>query len=186
MSHRRRVDHSLISRSSVLFLFTFLMGASTPLFAKTDFKKELQFAGEPASFSSLAPDKPVALIILKSGDCPVCGGLMMRLATLKSQVKQTGGLVIAVLWDGDSTETIATQKTFQGALLLRATKAFLAQYEFWDGRYRKPIPGVLFLDRCGEPSYIIEGRGSHRGQEWMILKTLEYLADQPSSCGMLL
>jgi hypothetical protein len=186
MSLPRRIEHSSFFRSSVLFLFCFCLAVPAPLFSKTDFKNELRFAGEPIFFSSLAPDKPVALVILKSGDCPICGGLMKRLSKLKSQVAAAGGVVIAILWDGDSTGTFATQKTFQGAVLLLATKAFLLRYEFWDGRHRKPVPGVLFLDRCGEPSFAIEGRSPHRGQEWMILKTLRHLASQPSNCGMLL
>ena len=186
MSLRRRIAHSFVFRSSVLFLFCFCLAGSAPLFAKTETNQELRFAGKPVSFSSLAPDKPVALVILKSSNCPVCAGLMKQLAELKSQVKESGGVVIAVLWDGDSKGTIGTQKTFQGVLLLRATKAFLSQYEFWDGRNRIPVPGVLFLDRCGEPSFAIEGRSPHRGQEWMILKTLQHLASQPSNCGMLL
>jgi len=186
LRRRRRIGQSSPVRSSLLFLFCFCLAVSAPLFAKTNPTNKVRFAGKSVSLSSLAPDKPVALIILKSGDCPVCSGLVKRLAKLKPQVQDTGGAVIAVLWDGDKTGVTATERMFQGSLLVRATKAFLSQFEFWDGRNLQPLPGVLFLDRCGEPSYIIEGRSSARGQELMILKTLEHLADQPSTCGMLL
>lgn len=149
-------------------------------------KSHFLYGGESVALSLFAMDNPVALIVLKGGDCPVCNQLVKDVAHLQSSVPGAKGKAAAVLWKEDPSKLSLKERNFQGIPLFRTSLEFFVEFDFWDIRHRTPVPGVLFLDRCGEPTYIVHGRSQRGSQAVLILKVLAHLAQKPSECGFIL
>ena len=154
--------------------------------AKSLTPSEYSYGGKPLSISSFALDKPVALVILKSAECPVCSRLMGELEQAPFKSRSGHPKIAAVLLDEDVATVPFREKNFLGFPLFRVSKSFLVRYEFWDARRMTSIPGVLFLDRCGKASYTLVGRTHDRSQAILIHKILRNLAGEPSTCGTIL
>ena len=169
------------------WLFVVIIGLLPSVcWAKSLTSSEYFYGGKPLSISSFALDKPVALVILKSAECPVCSRLLGELFQAKLKLRTKNGKIAAVLLDQDVAKVPFREKTFLEFPLFRVSKSFLVRYEFWDARRMSSVPGVLFLDRCGKPSYVIQGRSLGMSQVTLIHKVLRNLADEPSACGMIL
>jgi hypothetical protein len=61
--------------------------------------------------------------------------------------------------------------------------ALLERLGFWWPEMGHPMPGLIFLDRCGDVNRRVFGRRPGSSQDDIVIDILRELAKQPAACG---
>jgi peroxiredoxin len=132
----------------------------------------------------LVGDRPVAVIVVKATDCPVCAAQVASLARRVDDVRATGGDVVALL-AADRADARAWAARTAGPFAVRTVSQprILDDVGLWMRDARQPLPGVVFLDRCGDVRDVVRGRGPGASQDAVVLETLRRLARERTPCA---
>jgi peroxiredoxin len=140
--------------------------------------------GRNVSLREVGAGRPLAVAVIKGEWCPACRTQLEAISAKAEDVRAAGGAVI-----GLSTEDSGTNRKLAKELGLRfdvlgePEAKLLKQLGFWLPEDGHPLPGVLFLDACGDVATAIVGRQPGVDQTRVILETLDRLARQPTRCG---
>jgi peroxiredoxin len=140
--------------------------------------------GKKIALSEVVAGRPTALVIIKGYWCPVCQEQLASSTRQLAKLEAKGAAII-----GLSTEDAGTNRMLMKRLRLdfpiygEPSARLLERLGFWSKKNGHPIPGILFLDRCGDVAYRYFGRWPGRGQDALIEKTLDQLLRAPARCG---
>ncbi len=124
--------------------------------------------GQATSLGRAAAGHRLVVVVMKSGECPVCRGQLQRLRARAEQLARLGATVVglshdgAVAADGDRTGPFG-----DFAVLLDRNREVLRALRLWRPTWRHPVPTLLVFDMCGaERLHVRYGRfpGSGRGR----------------------
>lgn len=140
--------------------------------------------GARISLSDLARGRPVAVVVIKGEWCPACRAQLVELSKRISEVNAAGGEVI-----GLSTEDAGTNRKLARELGLRfdvlgePEAQLLKRLGYWLPEEGHPMPGLIFLDRCGDVASRFVGRRPGADQTELVIKELRRISRLPSGCG---
>ncbi len=123
---------------------------------------------------------PAAVVVMKGTWCGVCVAQLRRLEAQRSALKAIGAEVV-----GLHSEPPAASRKLKGLslpILSARSPGWLRTQNLWLERLGFPMPGIVFLDRCGQISEVVRGRRPGQDQTKLILRTLERLAKAPAGC----
>jgi peroxiredoxin len=143
----------------------------------------LDEAGRPVTLEQLADGKPLAVIVMKGTHCRACRAELRRLEERAAELARLDVRVVAV--SADPPQAHAEMKENLDVRFVTLTDPdgrALKSIEMWMAGPDMPLPGVLFLDRCGDLAGVYRGRRPGRAQTKHILGGLEELAGR-ATCG---
>ncbi|MFW5966788.1 MAG: peroxiredoxin family protein [Persicimonas sp.] len=126
------------------------------------------------ALDEIAPGRPVALVVMKHINCPVCQDQLVELTDRLDQVQRTGGAVYGL----STSEPAANQRLMQEKrlgfpVLTDVDRSLHREVGLWSDERGHAVPGVVFLDEDGQVRDVHRGRYPNQPQEGMILKRLE-------------
>ncbi|MEC9072985.1 MAG: redoxin domain-containing protein [Myxococcota bacterium] len=140
--------------------------------------------GSRTSLAETANGAPLAIVVLKGHWCSVCTDQLESLTRRSREIRRTGGKVV-----GLSTEDAGTNRMLMDRhelnfpILSEPSARLLEQLGFWMPKMGHPMPGLIFLDHCGDFAGSHRGRRPGKSQDELILRTLRELGDRSYSCG---
>jgi peroxiredoxin len=128
--------------------------------------------------------RAAVVIVMKSGSCEVCLAQLRTLSKRRSDIAAIGA-VIAGLNTSSSTMNQRLQRDLNLEILRDPTGETLRSIRLWVPRIAAPLPGVVFINRCGEIEAVMSGRGPGHDDTQTILTTLKQYAAQ-TVCGVVI
>jgi len=140
--------------------------------------------GVELPLSGIAAGKPVAIIVMKGTWCAACVAQLQSLDRKAEAIQQTGGMVAGLTPEIPAKAKAATsQHSLSLTIYADPAQTALIQLGFSQPGQAIPMPGVLFLDKCGEPRSQLLGRQPGASQDQVILETLRTLSTEISECA---
>ena len=133
-----------------------------------------------ASLALASPDaalaqlrgQPVAVVVAKGTWCPVCVDELRRLGHVPT------GAVVGLFAEPEA-KVEAAGASLPVPVVADPDHAWVERHGFTRPGLSHPLPGVLFLDRCGAPAGRLDGRSPGRSQASRIAAVLQALAERP-------
>lgn len=140
--------------------------------------------GERTALSTLAQGRPVAVIVIKGSWCSACRDQLLSLSEMLDEIREAGGDVVGLSTEDAGTNRMIMKDLGLGFPILGEPSArLLERLGMWIRDKGHPMPGVIFLDACGDVAARQLGRRPGVSQDAMILETLRKLAQDGSRCG---
>jgi peroxiredoxin len=163
----------------IVWVGFFLMGAVWSAQGPFFFSSE----GKKVALDAWAGGKPVALVVIKNTDCPVCKRQLLALEKGREAWEKRGAKVAAL-----SHEMVGSLRDYRARLKLEMpvfSDPEMEELKHWQlarPKNQGAIPGVVFFDACGKVAGIIKGRRPSTDHTKIIEKTLEKLVKQGARC----
>lgn len=130
--------------------------------------------GTELALDELAPDRPVAIVVMKGTWCRVCQDQLVELTDRLDEVSHSGGAVFGLSADKpEANQRLMDQRQIGFPVLSDADPSVLCELGLWDDKRDHAIPGVVFVDEDGQIEHVHRGRYPDRPQTQMILERLE-------------
>jgi peroxiredoxin len=140
--------------------------------------------GEKVSLSHMAQGTPLAVVVIKGHWCPVCTDQLKSLSRRSKEVRRTGGTVVGLSTEDAGTNRMLMEKHGLAFPMLGEPSARLLEHlGFWMPEMGHPMPGLIFLDHCGDFAGAKKGRRPGTSQDRLILETLKDLSRRDYACG---
>jgi peroxiredoxin len=140
-------------------------------------------AGRKVSLAQVGRGRPLAVVVIKGEWCPACRGQLEAVSRRINEVKEAGGAVVGLSTEDPGTNRkLSSELALSFEVLSEPEARLLRQLGFWLADEGHPLPGVLFLDACGDVASVILGRQPGVDHTRQILETLERLARAPAQC----
>ncbi len=140
--------------------------------------------GKKVALDDTVAGRPTALLVIKGYWCPVCQKQLRSTEGLHAKLEAKGAAVMGLSTEDAGTNAMLMKKLGLSYPIYGEPSArLLERLGFWSAKNGHPIPGVLFLDRCGDVALRYFGRWPGRGQNDLIERTLEALLAAPARCG---
>lgn len=129
--------------------------------------------GQPTSLAEQAGGEALAVVVIKGTHCRVCLDELVRLKKRADDIAATGGRLVALSADAPEEHAAVIERLdLPFPILTDEGGAVAKTLGFWMKRRGQPLPGVWWLDRCGNVARRYEGRWPGREQTEMILDGL--------------
>lgn len=139
--------------------------------------------GGKISLGDRARGRPLAVVVIKGHWCEACRTQLASLSERIEEIRGSGGEIVAL-----STEDSGTNRAVMKAMGLRfdllgePEARLLEELGFWTRGAEHPVPGLFFLDKCGEVAHRYFGRVPGTSQDELVLSTLRRLAAATARC----
>lgn len=141
-------------------------------------------AGKKVSLREAGAGRPLAVVVIKGEWCPACRTQLEAVSAKLGDIRAAGGGVVGLSTEDSGTNRKLARELNLGFEVLGEPEAkLLKQLGFWLPADGHPLPGVLFLDACGDVAGAIPGRAPGVDQSRTIVETLQRLARAPAKCG---
>lgn len=140
-------------------------------------------AGLKIALSDIAPGRPVVVVVMKATWCPVCIGQLARLSERLGDLDALDAAIVGL--SGEDAETNRKLMDTTGLrfdVLGEPERSVLLELGFGAPGREYLMPGLLFLDRCGDIAARYTGRRPGSEQASLILQTLERLSKENPEC----
>ena len=140
--------------------------------------------GEKISLSHVARGAPLAVVVIKGHWCPVCTDQLESLSRRDREIRRTGGAVVGLsIEDAGTNRMLMDKHNLAFPILGEPSARLLEHLGFWMPKMGHPMPGVIFLDHCGDFAGAKKGRRPGQSQDRLILETLKDLSRRDYACG---
>ena len=140
--------------------------------------------GKAVALSEAVSGRPTALLVIKGYWCPVCQKQLRSTNALRDKLEAKGATVMGLSTEDAGTNAMLMKKLGLSYPIYGEPSArLLERLGFWSPKNGHPVPGILFLDRCGDVALRYFGRWPGRGQNDLIERTLDALLAAPARCG---
>ena len=140
--------------------------------------------GKKVALSDAVEGRPTALLVIKGYWCPVCQKQLRSTDSLRAKLEAKGAAVMGLSTEDAGTNAMLMKKLGLSYPIYGEPAArLLERLGFWSPKNGHPVPGILFLDRCGDVALRYFGRWPGKGQNDLIERTLDSLLAQPARCG---
>lgn len=140
--------------------------------------------GTKVALSDYAAGRPLAVVVVKGHWCKACTDQLSSLSKKLDKVRAAGGDVVGLSTEDAGTNRMIMEKHGLGFPVLgEPSAALLERLGFWWSEMGHPMPGLVFLDRCGNVARRVFGRRPGWSQDDIIIDILLDLAKQPATCG---
>ncbi len=140
--------------------------------------------GTKVALSDYAAGRPLAVVVVKGHWCKACTDQLQSLSKRLKDLRAAGGDVIALSTEDAGTNRMIMRKHgLHFPVLGEPSAALLERLGFWWPEMGHPLPGLIFLDRCGDVSRRVFGRRPGWSQDDLVIDILRELAKQPAACG---
>jgi len=140
--------------------------------------------GARTSLSEAGNGAPLAVVVIKGHWCPVCTDQLESLSQRVREIQRTGGAVVGLSTeDAGTNQMLMDRHELNFPILAEPSARLLEQLGFWLPKMGHPMPGLIFLDHCGDFAGSHRGRRPGTSQDALVLKTLRELAERRYSCG---
>lgn len=136
--------------------------------------------GQEVALDQLAPQRPVALVVIKGPWCQVCQRQLQALSARLSDVQAAGGAVFGLTTASPEAAEALRHKLGLGFPILSDPDHRLhTQVGLWKGcGGGKAVPGIVYLGEDGEVAKVDKGRYPGQPQGDRIIETLSRLSAQ--------
>ena len=140
--------------------------------------------GAKVSLGRMGHGAPLAVVVIKGHWCRVCTDQLESLSHKRREVRRTGGAVVGLSTEDAGTNRMLMDKHGLAFPILGEPSARLLEHlGFWMPKQGHPMPGLIFLDHCGDFAGAHKGRRPGRNQDRFILRTLQELSERDYACG---
>ena len=141
--------------------------------------------GSKVALAGYATGRPLAVVVVKGHWCSVCLKQLRSLSRRLSEVRAAGGEVVGLSTEDAGTNAMLMKKHgLRLPILGEPSAALLERLGFWSPKMGHPIPGLVFLDRCGDVVRRRLGRRPGVSQDQLVIETLRELARAPARCAV--
>ena len=119
--------------------------------------------------------RAIAIIVMKSGDCPVCIDTLRRLSEIRPMIVKGAVLVAPNKAKPTQNAHLRTRQNIPFSVLTDQKGSVLKRFGLSDLGSARPKPGLVFLDPCGRIDEIRIGRRPGQKDEAYILRRLRSL-----------
>jgi peroxiredoxin len=134
----------------------------------------------PTSLAAAADHRTLAVVVMKTGECPVCRGQLAKLAEVRTDIEALSARVVGLT--RDSVGSSASKTAWP--VLRDPDAAAIAKLGLWRPQWRQAMPSIVVFDRCGDERVRLEGRyPGQRGVEAALLRVLQELNAETKPCG---
>tara|TARA_B100001250_G_scaffold173945_1_gene149648 strand:+ start:312 stop:806 length:495 start_codon:yes stop_codon:yes gene_type:complete len=137
--------------------------------------------GRVTDLRSLLKSQAAVVIVMKSGNCPVCIKQLITLSQRRPDLSRLGAVVIGLNLDGPK-QNASLERRLGVKVFGDADGRTLKKLGLWIRTSQSPMPGAVLLNRCGEIEAVFPGRSPGDGRTETILKALRSVAAKPV-CG---
>ena len=164
-----------------------LMTLTVPAYPEAATIKIPRPAGSGTVMSRISSHTPVAVIVMKGHWCEVCVDQLERMAKLHELLRSLKVEVVGLVAEsGDIPDREILNRRKIGLNIFGAAPRALETLGFWLPKQGHPMPGIIFLDRCGRIAATYLGRRADITQERFIIQMLEHLTREKNQCGMMI
>jgi peroxiredoxin len=140
--------------------------------------------GARTSLAEAGGGAPLAVVVVKGHWCPVCTDQLESLSNRLREIRRTGGAVVGLSTEDAGTNQMLMDRHELGFPILSEPSArLLEQLGFWMPKMGHPMPGLIFLDHCGDFAGSYRGRRPGTSQDALIVRTLRELSERSYTCG---
>lgn len=133
--------------------------------------------GDSIALDEIAPERPVAIVVMKGSWCPVCQRQLKRLSKQLRDVQSANAAVVGLTTAVPEQNRRLRQKLgLQFPILSDTSKDFHRRLDMWRDGACHAIPGVVFLDESGDIVKVHRGRYPGKPQDEFVLDTLRKLS----------
>ena len=142
--------------------------------------------GRRQLLSQISPGRPVVVVVMKSPSCPVCLEQLARLARQRRALDKLGATVVGLVAynGGKNLRQLANLKL--GLPIVAMPPPHLARLGMASPTPGQALPGLLFLNSCGQLVEQRLGRAPGHPEDHLIFRLLRAIAAEPSRCGTLI
>lgn len=142
--------------------------------------------GQRRLLSQVSPGRPVVVVVMKSPSCPVCLEQLARLAQQRPAFNKLGATVVGLVafHGGKNLQQLANLKL--GLKVVAMPRPHLARLGMASPTPGQTLPGLLFLNSCGQLVEQRIGRAPGHPEDLLIFRLLKAIAAEPSRCGTLI
>jgi len=134
--------------------------------------------GDRIALDEIAPERSVAVVVMKGTWCPVCQRQLKRLSEQLEQIRETDATVVGLSTaDPETNGKLADKLELRFPILSDASRELHERLEMWSDQNCHAIPGVVFIDESGEIADVHRGRYPGKPQDEFVLDRLESLTD---------
>lgn len=139
---------------------------------------ELQLPdGDSVSLGTIAPERTVAIVVMKGPWCPVCQRQLKRLSNQLHQVQSADAAVVGLTTaQPKRNRKLMEQLDLQFPILSDTSRDLHERLGMWREGSCHAIPGVVFLDESGGITKVHRGRYPGAPQDEFVLDTLRALS----------
>lgn len=151
-----------------------LTSADSPY--RSNYRFELPSA-EKIQMDELAPERPVAIVVMKGTWCSVCRRQLDALSDRLHMATQMGAAIVGLsTGSADTNRHMMRKLNLEFPVLSTTSDQFLRDVRLSRDRSERAIPGVVFLNEQGNIAKVHRGRYPGKPQEKYILRTLQKLS----------
>jgi peroxiredoxin len=133
--------------------------------------------GTTTSLKGLAVGRPTAVVVIKGEWCTVCTDQLRSLSNRIRRIRKGGGEVVGLSTEDPGTNRMLMKRLgLSFEILSDPNGRTLEALGLYLPKLGHPMPGLLFLDRCGDVVLKRPGRRPGRSQDALVEKTLRRLA----------
>ena len=143
-------------------------------------------SGQRLSLGAIAPGQPVVLIVMRASTCEVCLTQLRILASRGALFEELGAQAVGLIYDETGRQQAALNRAKPGLPIYAASAETLSKLGYWAPHRAMAMPGLIFLDRCGDIDGVVNGRSPGRDESSMVLRELRRLSEEKSQCGILI
>jgi peroxiredoxin len=123
-------------------------------------------------------------VVIKGQWCDACKSQLRSISARLSEVHDAGGEVVGLSTEDAGTNRMTMRKLGLAFDVLGDPSARLLQrLGMWLPEPGHAMPGVIFLDTCGDVAARVAGRRPGVSQDALILEILRELSRRRRSCG---
>ncbi|MFB6262450.1 MAG: redoxin domain-containing protein [Bradymonadaceae bacterium] len=142
-------------------------------------RKVLLPDGDPVALDELAPERAVAIVVMKGPWCPVCQRQLKALSKMGSRLQAENAAVFGLTTAGTHRNEQLRQKLgLDFPILSDPSRKLHRELDLWLDERGYAMPGVIYLDESGEVADIHRGRYPGQPQEQCILQRLSQISGE--------
>ncbi len=143
-------------------------------------------SGVPTSLGELGElggGRSRVVVVMKGTWCPVCVGQLHEISRGVSARPDLGTAVVGLTLDDRKQIQILRQKQgIKSPIISDPTGKLLARFGLYQKGRPYPMPGLVFIDACGEVYTVIPGRGPGVSQTRLVVQTIQRMRTDAKSC----
>jgi len=133
--------------------------------------------GDHIALDEIAPERSVAVVVMKGPWCPVCKRQLKRLSDQMANIQAADATVVGLTSAGpERTRKLRKQLGLNLPILSDTSKNLLRDLDMWRKDACHAIPGVVFIDESGTITGVHRGRYPGKPQDEFVLDTLRSLS----------
>lgn len=134
--------------------------------------------GDRVALDEIAPERSVAVVVMKGTWCPVCKRQLKRLSRQMGKLQSADARVVGLTHASPSQNHALREKLgLNFPILSDTSKDLLRDLDMWREGACHAIPGVVFIDESGAITRVHRGRYPGKPQDQFVLDTLQSLSD---------